>query len=210
MGGAGRPGKVRLAVLACVCLQGARLLCDLQTHAHTPSVTRAQSELLPAPVARLQAWLVDHLNGALSKALEGGALGEGLAAAYRVSEVDTRPVFSAVSRDVIQPDALILVSSTVRLMDMAQKPCAALHGLAKDSRAAAVKARCAGFVEEVCAVIGATLGTCDSDLRTSLVGEHTVFVALHAEILPPSTVSVGYFWSEHVQSLALFKDVAER
>ncbi len=171
---------------------------------------RAQSELLPAPVARIQAWLVDQLNGALSKALEGGALSEDLAAAYRVSEVDTRPVFSAVPRDVIQPDALNLVSSTVRLLDMAQKPCAALHGLAKDARAEAVKARCAGFVEEVHVVIGAALRSCDGDLRTSLVGEHTIIVVLHAEILPPSTVSVGYFWSEHVQSLALYKEVAER
>ncbi len=174
-------------------------------------MTHAQSELLPAPVARFQAWLVDHLNGALSKALEGGALSEDLAAAYRVSEVDARPVFSAVPRDVIQPNALNLVSSTVRLMDMAKKPCAALDSMPKDARAEAVKARCAGFVDEVCAFIGAALGTYDdSDLRASLVGEHTVLVALHAEILPPSTVSVGYFWSEHVQSLALYKEVAER
>ncbi len=175
-------------------------------------MNRAQSEVLPAPVARFQAWLVDHLNGALSKALDGGALSEDLAAAYRVSEVDARPlaVFSTVPRDVIQPDALNLVSSTVRLMDMAKKPCAALHGLAKDARAEAVKARCAGFVEEVRVVIGAALLSCDGDLRASVVGEHTVLVALHAEILPPSTVSVGYFWSEHVQSLALYKEVAER
>jgi hypothetical protein len=174
-------------------------------------VNRAQNELLPAPVARFQSWLVDHLNGALAKALEGGALSEDLAAAYQVSEVDTRPVFGAVSRDVIQPDALNLVSSTVRLMDMATKPCAALHGLAKDARAEAVKARCTGFVEEVHVVIGAALGACDGDLRASLVGEHTVLVALHAEVLPPGTgVSAGYFWSEHVQSLALYKEVAER
>ncbi len=173
-------------------------------------MTHAQSELLPAPVARFQAWLVDHLNGALAKALEGGGFSEDLAAAYRVSEVDARPVFSAVPRGVIQPDALNLVSSTVRLMDIAQKPCAALNSLPKHARAAAVKARCAGFVEEVHVVIGAALRSCGGDLRASLVGEHTMFVALHAEILPRSTVSVGYLWSEHVQSLALFKDVAER
>ncbi len=161
-------------------------------------------------MARFQAWLVDHLNGALSKALEGGALSEDLAAAYRVCGVDKRPVFSAVSQDVIQPDALNLVSSAARLMDIAQKPCAALNSLPKDARAAAVKARCTGFVEEVHVVIGASLGTCDGDLRTSLVGEHTMIVVLHAEILPRSTVSVGYLWSEHVQSLALYKEVAER